>query len=184
MTAVSVSGLVKEASTTLMTRVTMAPAMQRWLVLLMVSLLAFAGCLGDDADDDGTDMDDGSDAGDQTRPPLPEPIEDSQMVAGGADPANFVTGEPCTNEMACTDYPFTAATDVRINAELTWTIEASDFDLYVYEGDEQVATSGQTPPGTSESISTTLSPGDYRVVVVAWGVAQDTYTLTATFEYA
>jgi len=169
-------------STTLLRPVPPGPSMQRYAAVL--ALLLVAGCLGADDEPDDGDAGDESDAGDVPRPPLPAPIEDSQTVTGSADPANFVTGEPCTNEMACTEYPFSVATNVSMSAQLTWTIDASDFDLYLYEGDEQVTLSGATPPGTSESISAALAPGDYRLIVVAWAVTMDTYTLEATFEYA
>ena len=151
----------------------------RSLTLLVGSLLLTAGCLGDGSDANGN-----AGRNDGPPPPLPAPIEASEEVVGGLDPFNAVEGAPCTQEASgCTNYPFTLLTPAMFNAELSWTLDANDFDLYLYRGDEQVALSAGQPPAVSESISGELAPGEYELVVVAWFVTSDTYTLTATFAY-
>lgn len=121
-------------------------------------------------------------------PPLPEPISDSRQVQGGADPLNTFTGAPCGNADACFPYPFTLLANATIDASLTWTVPGSDFDLYLYNGTVEAGSvevmSASPPPGTEEAIATELGTGEYTLVVVAWLVSQDTYTLEATFAQA
>ena len=115
----------------------------------------------------------------------PAPISDSKQVTGSADPGNLAPqGQPCTTPSSqCFRYPFEMNMSGDVHAALSWTVPASDFDLYVFADGAPHPDSPDVsnPPGTSETIDTTLEPGAYEIVVVAWGVAQDTYTLEATF---
>lgn len=115
----------------------------------------------------------------------PAPISDSKQVTGSADPGNLAPGgAPCaTPSSQCFRYPFEMNATGTVQAALSWTVPASDFDLYVFaEGAPHPdSPQVQNPPGTSETIELTLEPGAYEVVVVAWGVVQDSYALEATF---
>lgn len=160
----------------------------RTLLIAAVVAVALAGCAGDNPNDP-----------DPTTPPtgnvaanLPANITDSRNVVGGLDPINgdptglgVIPAAPCSSPVTeCILYPFTVnetAGNVSMTAELTWTIDANDFDLYFYKDGEQVDVSGQAPPGTSEQIRATLKPGSYEIAVDPYGVAQDTYTLDITF---
>lgn len=158
--------------------------MERWLGLVAGLLLLAAGCLGDE-DAPTNETDDGN-VVPTDRPPLPNDIEASEMVVGGADPFNFVTMAPCSTPVSgCYPYAFEANTSVTITAALSWTVPANDFDVYLFdEGGTAVAMSAGMPPGTSEGFAADLDPGSYSLTVVAWAVTQDTFTLTGTFGYA
>ena len=155
--------------------------MYRTLPVLLLLALPLAGCLDAPTDD----LTPASDPAAEIAPPvaLPEPIEDTQMVVGSLDPLNYV-GEPiCSAPSAqCFRYPFTLAGDAKVAADLAWGIPANDFDLYLHKaGGTEVAVSGAAAPGTSEAIAETSGAGDYEVIVVAWGVAQDTFTVKIDF---
>lgn len=156
--------------------------MNRWLALLLALAVPLAGCLNapDDTETAATDeviTDAAIDV------PVPEPIEDTQTVIGSLDPLNFAGQPVCsTPNAACERYPFTLENTTKMMAELTWGISASDFDLYVFQNGEPVEQDGGVPPSTRESLDVSLPAGEYEIVVVAWAVAQDTYTLKATFE--
>lgn len=115
----------------------------------------------------------------------PAPISASEQVTGSADPGNLAPGgQPCTTPSSkCYRYPFQMNRSGDVHAELSWTVPASDFDLYVFTAGAPHPDSPAvaSPPGTSETIDMTLETGEYELVVVAWGVAQDTFTLEATF---
>jgi hypothetical protein len=115
-------------------------------------------------------------------PPLPAPIHETGDVTAAVDPLPIGGQEPCqTPGQACVEVPFTLDRDATITATLTWGTDANDFDLYVMDGSGIVLTSGATPPGTEESIDDALEAGDYRLVVAPYAVANDTWTLDATF---
>ena len=120
---------------------------------------------------------------------LPANITDTRNVVGGLDLLNQPqTGGACVNPPSnCIRYPFTVnatSTNVTYTARLTWTIQANDFDLYLYKDGEQVDISGAAPPGTSEQLRGTLRSGNYEIAVDPYGVVQDTYTLDVTFSSA
>lgn len=146
--------------------------------------LAFAGCMGPGGDA-GNDTNETPDVG-EAPSGLPAPIEASEEVSGGADPTNFVTGEVCAGPAAnCQRYPFELNTTATIVADLSWTVPANDFDLYLFLDGAQTETfSGNQPPGTTEGFEADIEPGSYEVVVVPWAVSQDTFTLSVTFEAA
>lgn len=153
----------------------------RWAFLL-ACLLALAGC---------TTPGDGGDGGATTTPPttpdasaLPAPIEDSKTVQGSADPlAGTPIGPPCSSPLAqCFRYPFELNASATLDAKLTWTVQANDFDLHVFQDGQPTEFASTTPPpGTQEALSVELEPGAYELVVSAYGVTQDTYKLIATF---
>lgn len=156
----------------------------RIAILLAAALLA-AGCIGgeDAATTNTTAQDDMADEADQ--PPLPAPIEDSQDVLVSADPANFLMLGICQTPTAqCWEYPFETNTTVNLTASLTWDVPLNDFDLYLFEGDEQLAVGGDPPPETEETLAQDLDPGEYRLVVVAWLVVDGSFTVEGTFDHA
>lgn len=115
-------------------------------------------------------------------PPLPGPIHETGDVTAAVDPLPIGGQEPCqTPGQACVEVPFTLDRDATITATLTWGTDANDFDLYVMDASGIVLTSGAVPPGTEESIEDALEAGDYRLVVAPYAVANDTWTLDATF---
>lgn len=157
--------------------------MKRSLAILLA--LAFAGCVNtpSDASDDTNQTD--PDAPDMAA--LPAPIEASEQVSGSADPLNFAGQSPCASPTAqCHRYPFELNTTALMSATLTWTVPASDFDLYVFQDGAPIDVGGQGasppgPPNPTETIEQELDEGAYELVVVPWSVAQDTFTLSATF---
>jgi hypothetical protein len=116
---------------------------------------------------------------------LPPPIHDSKQVQGGAEPLAGAVGPPCSTPGAkCFSYPFQLNASAHVVATLTWTLPASDFDLYVFQGAKQVQASANPPPGTQEKIDTKLDAGAYTVTVSAASVSQDTFDLKVTFDQA
>lgn len=158
--------------------------MNRWLAVLLTLALPLAGCVSAPEDTEAAATDDTMT--DMTVDHvLPEPIEASETVAGSADPLNFAGMPVCATPSAqCFRYPFTLTNSTGLAAELSWEIPASDFDLYVFLDGAPVEMDGQTPPGTSEMLDVVLPAGDYELVVVAWAVARDTFTLNAQFSAA
>lgn len=161
---------------------------QAQLSLLVTAALALAGCMGGGGGGGSTDIRGNSTGDGNMTAGLPAPINDTKQVTGSADPGNLAPGgQPCsTPSSKCYRYPFQLNLTADITAELTWGVAASDFDLYVFQDGQPHPDSPSpgAPPGTSETVELTLDPGEYEVVVVAWGVAQDTYTLQATFAAA
>lgn len=157
--------------------------MSAWRPVLLsacVLALVLSGCI---ATDDPTDpVVDEPTATPVAEPVLPDPIEVSETVAGSADPLNMVFGTTCQTPTAkCYTYEFTSNASATIEAALTWMVPIHDFDLYLVQDDEQVEVAGDFPPETLEAIETGISPGTYQLVVVAWAVGADTFTLKATF---
>lgn len=160
--------------------------MRRVHLILLASAALAAGCIG--GNDDGAAPDDGGNESaddDGMATAYPAPINDTKQVTGSADPGNLAPGgQPCaTPSSKCFRYPFQMNATGNVTAKLTWGVAASDFDLYVFaEGKPHAdSPSPSNPPGTSESLTLELEPGEYELVVVAWGVAQDTYKVEATF---
>ncbi len=128
---------------------------------------------------------------------LPAAIYDNRTVAFGADPFNFLPAGtpvggagPCTTQAStCFYYPFTVNATVNgtvaVTGSLSWTLQANDFDFYLYDtaGNQVIAGASDvtTGPGTQEALAGELVPGDYQVYVVAWLVVNDTYSLAVTF---
>ena len=171
----------------------------RSAALLLTALLALsAGCLegGDDAPAETPDA------------PAPamnatamEPLHFEDDVPVGADPFNVVPvvtplggGVPCsTAASTCFLHDFTVpdGTNVSVSlvATLAWSLPANDFDLYLYEGEEQLSQDGinsippaaGAPPTTQVLHHEGLAPGTYTFWVVAWNSVQDGYTLDVEF---
>lgn len=168
--------------------------------LLVTSLFlftaAFAGCASKLPDSalpgTGTPA-----SGNQT---LPAPIHASEAVTGSFSGGNFAAGTPldqgiCSPAPAakCFHYPFSvnATGGANTTAVLTWTSQSSDFDLYVVQGTTIVSNDGINSVGgtnpsayvpvTSQTLHAALPTGQYEFLVVAWSVAQDTYTLDGNF---
>lgn len=115
-------------------------------------------------------------------PPLPGPIHETGDVTAAVDPLPISGQEPCqTPGQDCVEVPFTLDRDATITAKLTWGTDANDFDLYVMDASGAVLISGATPPGTEETIEDALEAGEYRLVVAPYAVANDSWTLDATF---
>lgn len=154
--------------------------------LPVVLLVVLAGCLTPDAPADDASATAPTAPG--VAAVLPAPIEDSKEVTGSADPMNFPTGQVCQTPSAqCFPYPFTLNATATITADLSWTLPASDFDFYVMSGGTPIvngASDVTAGPSTSEHLGGELEPGDYELTVVAWSVARDTYTVSATFAAA
>lgn len=151
------------------------------LPLLLAFVLTLAGCMGPGGDAPG-------DANDTTQPDgemasLPPPIEVTQDVSGSADPGSSIAGPPCSTPSAqCFRYPFALNASALVSASLTWSVPANDFDLYIFSDGEPITDQGGSPPpGTSESFDVELDAGGYELVVSAYAVGQDTFTLNATF---
>lgn len=160
-------------------------------VAVTLVLGGFAGCLesiGTASNDNATDSQ--ARGHENTTAELPDPINASETVTGSADPLGPAQ-EPCSSPSAdCDEYPFTLETTATLDAQLTWTQQASDFDLYLYKDDQQQAgnaqleASGSDMLATSENFSVELEPGTYTIAVQASAVAEDTYTVKGAFSYA
>lgn len=116
---------------------------------------------------------------------LPPPFEDAREVVGSGDVLVLAGEDLCATPSAqCVRYPFDLATDALVTAELTWTLAASDFDVYIFVGGEPSSLEGSNvaPDGaTAARADQQLVPGAYEVVVVPAAVARDTYALRVTF---
>lgn len=165
----------------------------RWVRMIAPAValvsVALAGCLGGDEptplDVAPTPVEAAPDLA-----PLPDEIHDEKAVPAGVDPFNFAMMDICSQSVStCFRYPFELAegnnstfAPVRVEASLAWMTPANDFDLYLFRDGAQVTSDGATPPGNSEAISHDIEePGAYEVIVVAWAVAVDTFTLDVTF---
>lgn len=159
--------------------------MRRRLAILLAATLLLAGCIGgEEAGTTTTTAEDGM-ADDTGQEPLPEPIADTQEVLVSADQGNFAGMGICQTPTAeCWEYPFEANTTINVTGTLTWEVPLNDFDLYLLDGDEQVAVGGDPPPETEEVAAQDIGPGEYRLVVVAWLVVDGTFTLEGTFDHA
>lgn len=159
-------------------------------VLAAAFLLALmAGCASDDSAEEPAAP--APEAG--TDAPIPAPIHEEQDFTLALDPTNVATGQPCFGpsvDPPCYYYEVQVETMVDFVATLSWTLEANDFDLYLYEGETQVSSDGintvgavpPEPPATTQVMRhEALPPGDYRFYVVAWNAAADTTTLDVEF---
>ncbi|HLF16426.1 MAG TPA: pre-peptidase C-terminal domain-containing protein [Candidatus Thermoplasmatota archaeon] len=167
--------------------------MRTWLLLGITVAAALAGC----SDSGGSNADgNGGNGGSDDGAALPANIYDNQTVTAGIDPFNglpdpadptVATLGPCSQAVStCFRYNFTVeAGKPSVTAMLTWP-GVSDFDLYLVQEGTQVAMSANDPttnPVTNEETFTaSLRPGDYEVVVAAWIVVQDTFSIAITFE--
>lgn len=151
------------------------------ILLALAATALIAGCIG--GDDAGNETDD-TGADNATAAALPPPIEASEEVTGSADPLSVTGAAACDAPTAqCFRYPFELNTTATISIDLTWTVPAHDFDVYLFQDGEPITTTegGSPPPGTQEAFDMELEPGAYEVVVSPYSVSQDTFTLSATF---
>lgn len=154
--------------------------MGRRFAVVLVLALATAGCVGSQGDNEEEAATTGG-----ASATFPSPVYDQRHVDLGAAPIGSAAGTPCQTEAStCFSYPFDAGTDTMMQARLDWTDETNDFDLHVFSSEsELVASSSEAPPGTTERLDAELAPGSYELVVAAWAVQEDTYTLEAQFGY-
>ena len=115
---------------------------------------------------------------------LPAPIRKTGSTQAATDPLNLAQQPPCSSpSQECDRTPFTVNATAQVQARLTWGNQANDYDLYVMDmQDTIVLLSGQGPPGTEEAIDGELEPGEYQLVVVPWLVANDSWSVEATFK--
>jgi hypothetical protein len=168
----------------------------RFTAIALTALVALsAGCASDDeapgpTTDTPAPMDNAT---------APAPLHFEGEVPYGFDPFNVVPvqtpvggGVPCsTSASTCFVHAFTVnGTNVSVSLEATlaWTLPASDFDLYLYEGEEQLSQDGINslpPTGVPEATQVLrhdgLAAGEYAFWVVAWNAVGDEYTLDVTF---
>jgi hypothetical protein len=169
----------------------------RFAALALTALLALsAGCASDDETaDPTTDM-----PAPMANATAPAPLHFEGDVPYGADPFNVIPvvtpvggGAPCsTSASTCFVHAFTingTNASVSLEATLAWDLPASDFDLYLYEGETQLSQDGINgiPPaaGVPEAMQVLrhdgLAAGEYAFWVVAWNAVGDAYTLDVTF---
>ena len=117
---------------------------------------------------------------------LPPPINETKSVQGGLQPVpDPQSSAPCTlPTSACVHHKFDANLTVQMEATLSWTLNANDFDLWVFKDGKPLKGDNAAPPGTSAKLSLKLEPGSYDLVVDPATVSQDTYKLAATFAAA
>jgi hypothetical protein len=168
----------------------------RLAAFALTALLAFsAGCASDEETPGPTP--DAPAAMDNATAPAPLHFEGD--VPYGADPFNVVPvgtpaggAAPCsTSASTCFFHAFTingTNASFAVEATLAWGLPASDFDLYLYEGEEQLSQdgiNGLPPTGVPETTQVLrhdgLAAGEYTFWVVAWNAVGDAYTLDATF---
>ncbi len=156
--------------------------MQR-LVSVMLIAVALAGC----ADDDGSQANEAPDPSPADAVMLPENITASKDVLVGQDLGNLGGAAfPCANPTSSCDVyeftiPDTGNASVKADAKLTWDLITNDFDLYLTQAGQVLASSGEATT-TSEAFAMPLQGGDYEMWVVSWLVVGDTYNLDVTFE--
>lgn len=148
--------------------------MRALLAILTATALLTAGCL-DGGGPGASSTEDGEDA-------LPPPLHDTQVVQMTVNPLTTVQGPACGSQAsACFHYPIQLDAATSMAAELSWEDPTNDLDLFLFHDGERMASSAQAPPGTQETLEGVLDPGEYDLVVVAWLVPEDTYTLDVTF---
>ena len=168
--------------------------MRNLLPLLAALALLLSGCSDDEAGTD--DVPAPTDAA-APAAQVPEPMHWEGEVPVGADPFNVVpvVPGPCSTQAStCFKHEFTVpeGTEVDLEATLAWGLAANDFDLYLYEGDEQLSSDGinavppaaQVPEPQQVLHYAGLEDGTYAFWVVAWNAVGDAYTLDVTFTAA
>lgn len=161
--------------------------MERTLSLAAVILsVVISGCLGGPAAEPVDSASAAVPAAPEL-PPLPDPILDTKRVQAGLDPFNLAQRGICSQEVStCFRYPFLLERPALVLGDLAWGLEANDFDFYIVDEQGEQAANGANDvtggPTILESFGVDLKPGTYEVVVVAWLVAEDAYSLRVTFE--
>lgn len=160
----------------------------RWPIVLLVGvLLPFSGCLSSDSTPQVED--EPKLEAPVERPALPANITDSKDITAGVEFVSFFgVADRCSLPTStCPEYKFTIpanATNASIAVELTWTLEANGWGVYVMKGTKDVAGSTDPPPNMKQTLEYTFKEsGDYKILVVPYLVSKDTYTLSAKFAY-
>lgn len=109
---------------------------------------------------------------------LPQAIHDTKDVPASLDPAGVPACSQVTTQ--CFHHAFDVAANATLNATLSWGNDRNDFDLYLFKGDVEVASS-KGNSGSTERVAARLEPGKYDLVVGGSTVAADTYKLDAVF---
>ncbi|MEA3190558.1 MAG: hypothetical protein QOD77_1140 [Thermoplasmata archaeon] len=116
---------------------------------------------------------------------LPEAIHEQGTFTVSFDPLNLQGGGICNTPTAeCFEYPFEVeGAPVDFDATLAWGLSANDLDFYIYEGDSQLyaGTNDLGNPTTGEAITGNLPAGEYRVIVVGWNAAGESFNLDVEF---
>ena len=162
----------------------------------LAALLAFSAGCASDGEDPAPMADMPAPMANAT---APAPLHFEGDVPYGADPFNLVPvqtpvggGTPCsTSASTCFVHAFTVNgtnASVSLEATLAWDLPASDFDLYLYEGENQLSQDGINslpPSGVPETSQVLrhegLPAGEYSFWVVAWNAVGDAYALDVTF---
>jgi hypothetical protein len=151
----------------------------RQIVLLLATVaLALPGCI---------DVDENPPVAPETEedepvlPVLPEDIKDSKMVQ--ASSALLGAGLSPIVYQYSFDVDPNEPSAVKVDAKVTWSLEANDIDLYLYKdgATEPEAFSNDYPPKNYEAFQSSLKPGKYHLRVVAYAVVTDTFQLEAKF---
>lgn len=139
--------------------------------------LALAGCLAGPEGDPAPASSDPEPA--STAAALPEDIALSRSVTA----SHYNPAGPCTGQHTCTwaDFTVPPASSVRMSAQVIWGVPASEFDLVLYQGDAEVVADYGTLDWPGAEIDAELGPGDYRVLVDAYAVTQDSFDLAVRF---
>ncbi len=114
---------------------------------------------------------------------LPDPIHREIGIGQGMDGIFAPIVGSCQLQPWCFSYPFntTGLDAVNVAATLIWGLQASDFDLVIWQGDAEVARAASHSPGTEEHLHLTVGPGEYEVQVIPYLVPRDDATLDVTF---
>lgn len=122
------------------------------------------------------------DVGEPNVPGLPPNFTRRETVVAGVSALPSGHAGVCggaTN--ACYHTPFTTFAPSLLSARLTWLRELNDFDVHLYRDGVLLASSAQSGRGVAEAIDVALEPAEYDLVVVAWIVTRDAFTLAANF---
>lgn len=149
------------------------------LLTALTGILLLAGCASTPAAEPGED--DGPEGSEDPRPDLPKNFTRDVAVTGGFDAAAQTTLGDCSLEPWCFGYPFTVEATATLHAELTWDLDASDFDIILLRDGEEVARADGRPPATLEVLDAELEAGDHEIVVVPYAVAHDEAVFDVVF---
>ncbi len=112
------------------------------------------------------------------------PAVPAPMRLAGAIPAGQSVLEDagaCGAPSPCHELHFTLERNASLSASLAWGVPVNDLDLYLYAGNAFVAMDRVTGPGTHAGLDLDLTSGDYRLIVVPFAAAAESFVLEATF---
>lgn len=161
----------------------------RTLLLMVVAMLAFSGCLDDDSNANaGTESDN---TGDET-PSTQEPLQFSGSMLSPADPVGTGLLGQCAFPGSCVNHDFTVdadgthvelvlvSTDGTVTGVTAGPLYGSDYDLFLYEGSNLLGES-TNPDVEQDIVEATLDAGTYTAQVYAWNDVDGSYQLDITF---